>query len=154
MPVTVRLANSHEAPIVHTLMLAAFAEYDGVLEVPSGALVETVDDVLAHMLLGGAVLALDGEEVVGSGRFERRDGYLYIGRLSVPPAHRRRGIGGLMMDTLEDIGRSEGFPEARIGVRTALPQNLALYQSRGYKITATYPHPKGTELIVDMAKRL
>lgn len=135
-------------------MLAAFAEYTGGLEVPSGALSETVEDVVAHMALGGAVLAFDGETAVGSGRFERREGCVYIGRLSVHPAHRGKGIGGAMMDVLEDLGRSEGFAEAMLGVRTAISRNVDMYLRRGYEIVATYPHPKGTELIVDMAKKL
>jgi len=154
MAISVRLAKPEEAPLVLKLMLAAFAEYDGVLQVPSGALSETVYDVLEHMAHGGAVLAFDGETPVGSGRFERRADCIYIGRLSVPPEYRGQGIGSAMMDALEGIGRADGFAEALLGVRTAIPRNIELYRRRGYEIVATYPHPRGTELIVDMVKKL
>lgn len=154
MGLCIRLATIAEAPLVRELMRAAFAEYAGVLEVPSGALSETVEDVVEHMALGGAVLAFDGEAAVGSGRFERLEGCIYIGRLSVHPADRGKGIGGAMMDFLENVGRSEGFAEAILGVRTAIPRNVDMYLRRGYEIVATYPHPRGTELIVDMAKKL
>lgn len=154
MVLCIRLATLDEAPLVRELMRTAFAEYDRVLEVPSGALSETVEDVAKQMGLGGAVLTFDDDVPVGSGRFERHAGYLYIGRLSVPPAHRGRGTGGAMMDVLEDIGRSEGFAEAMLGVRAAIPRNVDMYLRRGYEIVATYPHPSGTELILDMVKKL
>ena len=47
-----------------------------------------------------------------------------------------------------------GYGEGRLGVRLALPKNLALYTRLGYEVYATRRHPKGTELIADLKKRL
>jgi ribosomal protein S18 acetylase RimI-like enzyme len=137
-------------------MRAAFAEYEAVLDVPSSALMETVEDVAAHMRLGGAVLAELPEVAipVGSGRFERREGYVYIGRLAVLPEHRGAGIGACLIEFIEVLAQAEGFEEARLSVRQSLPRNVELYQRLGYEVTATYLHPKGREHVVDMAKRL
>jgi ribosomal protein S18 acetylase RimI-like enzyme len=142
--------------VVRAIMRAAFAEYEAVLDVPSSALSETVEDVAAHMQLGGAVLAELAGVVgpVASGRFERRDGYVYIGRLAVLPAQRGRGIGAALVGFIEALAEAEGLPEARLCVRQSLPRNLEFYQRLGYKVTATYPHPRGGEFVVDMAKRL
>jgi GNAT superfamily N-acetyltransferase len=150
----VAFVGPDEAAVVRDLMLAAFAEYDSVLTVPSSALSETVEDVADHIRLGGAVLARVGGEAVGSGRYELRDDHVYIGRLSVLPSHRGHGIGEAMMLAMEERGRQAGKPEARIGVRTMLPKNIALYERLGYVATARYQHPRGNEIIVDMAKRL
>jgi ribosomal protein S18 acetylase RimI-like enzyme len=154
----VRLARLDEAPLVREIMRAAFAEYDTTLRVPSSALVETVEDVAAHMRLGGAVLATrPGNESggpVGSGRFECRDGHFYIGRLAVLPTHRGLGIAIAMIDFIEALARAEGVSEARLSVRMALPRNIGLYQRLGYTATATYSHPRGAEFVVDMAKSL
>jgi len=139
---------------VREIMRAAFGEYENVLTVPSSAMWETVDDVAGHIRQGGAVLARMGTETVGSGRYELRDGYLYIGRLSVLPAHRGRGVGAAMMLALEERGRAAGLPEAHISVRVLLPKNIELYQRLGYVEVARYRHERGDELVVDMVKRL
>lgn len=152
--VTIEFVGPHRAAVVRELMLAAFREYEAVLTVPSSALTETVDDTAAHIAQGGAVLANCDDRLVGSGRFEMREDHVYIGRLSVLPEFRGRGIGALMMTALEQRGAALGAPEARIGVRTLLPRNIQLYERLGYVVTDTYKHPRGDEIIVDMAKPL
>lgn len=152
--VTIEFVGPERAGEVRALMLAAFSEYDSVLSVRSSAMSETIDDVAGHIALGGAVLAIVNGETIGSGRFELRDDHVYIGRLSVLPEHRGAGIGGLMMTAMEQHAADKGFPEAHIGVRTMLPKNISLYERLGYVVTARYKHPRGDEIIVDMAKRL
>jgi ribosomal protein S18 acetylase RimI-like enzyme len=136
------------------MMLAAFAEYETVLAVPSSAMWETVEDVAAHISEGGAVLARLGAETVGSGRYALRDGHVYIGRLSVLPAARGQGIGAAMMRAMEERARGAGAPEAHISVRVLLPRNIALYERLGYVEVARYNHERGDEVVVDMVKRL
>lgn len=152
--IVLEFVGPERAADVRELMLAAFREYDGVLTVPSSAMTESVDETAGHIALGGAVLATVNGRLVGSGRFELRKDHVYIGRLSVLPEFRGRGIGALMMTALEQRGAALGAPEARIGVRTLLPKNIQLYERLGYTVTDTYKHPRGEEIIVDMAKRL
>ena len=151
---TLAFVGPEQAKLVRELMLAAFAEYESVLTVPSSAMWETIEDVAGHIALGGAVLARLGSETVGSGRFELRDDHVYIGRLSVLPPHRGRGVAAAMMLAMEQRAAAAGFREARIGVRTLLPRNIALYERLGYVVTDRYQHPRGDEVIVDMAKAL
>lgn len=136
------------------IMFAAFAEYESVLKVPSSAMWESVEDVAGHIALGGAVLARVGSETVGSGRYELREDHVYIGRLSVLPAFRQRGISTAMMEAMEGRALAAGRKEARISVRVLLPKNISLYERLGYVVTARYQHERGDELVVDMAKRL
>jgi GNAT superfamily N-acetyltransferase len=152
--VSLEFVGPEAAPLVRDLMLASFDEYRHVLVVPSSALDETVDDVSEHLRLGGGVVArLDGR-AIGSGRYEWREDHVYIGRLSVLPELRGQGIGAAMMEAIHALALGRGVAEARISVRTLLPKNIVLYERLGYQVTARYKHPRGDEIIVDMAKRL
>lgn len=153
-PYHLEFVGPEAALTVRALMLAAFDEYRDVLVVPSSAFDESVEDVAAHLREGGGVLAWQDGQAIGSGRYEWRGDHVYIGRLSVLPEYRGHGIGAAMMEAMHDCARERGMPEARIGVRTMLPRNIELYERLGYVVTARYQHPRGDEIIVDMAKRL
>jgi ribosomal protein S18 acetylase RimI-like enzyme len=149
------LAGVEDAPLVHRLMWEAFAEYDGTLEPPTGALMETVADVVAAIAAGGAVLAWDGEAAVGSARFQPEVDHLYVGRVAVLPAYRGRGLARAMMAFLEEHGRALGLPAVQVGVRRNLPGNIALYERLGYRIVREELHPRGPAYTsVTMVKRL
>jgi len=151
---TLAFVGPDHAEVVRDLMRAAFSEYDAVLTVPSSSMWETVEDVAGHIAEGGAVLARVGPDTVGSGRYALRDDHVYIGRLSVLPSHRGRGIGAAMMLAMEQRALTEGRTEARISVRTMLPKNIELYERLGYIVTARYQHERGNEVVVDLAKQL
>jgi ribosomal protein S18 acetylase RimI-like enzyme len=135
-------------------MQRAFAEYVGVLPVDSGATSETLEDVLAVMRQGGAVLAFLGGEAVGCARFKRDGQDLYVARVSVLPAYRRRGVASSMMRFLELQAASLGHAAIRIGVRNSLPSNIGLYQSLGYELVSIDPHPRGADQVWTMRKWL
>jgi ribosomal protein S18 acetylase RimI-like enzyme len=129
-------------------MQAAFDEYRGTLEPPSSAHAETLADVERGMAAGGAVLAWDGDQAVGSARFSLRPEHVYVGRVSVLPSHRRRGVASAMMRYLEDLGRQTGRACVEISVRQSLPSNVRLYESLGYTLYAVDPHPRGPDMNV------
>jgi GNAT superfamily N-acetyltransferase len=136
-------------------MQAAFEEYRGVLEPPSGAHDEAVADVDRAMADGGAVLAWDGDEPVGSARFAMFPERVYVGRVSVLPSHRRRGIATAMMRWVEELARQAGRACVEIAVRASLPSNVRLYESLGYDVYAIEPHARGPEMnVVHMRKWL
>lgn len=137
------LAEMAEAPLAHRIMQEAFEEYRGVLEPPSSVHTETVEEVQRAFATGGAVLAWEGDLAVGSARFQPRPDYLYVGRVSVLPDWRGRGIGAAMMTALESHARALGLPEIRVEVRLSLPSNVALYRRLGYRTISEQPHPRG-----------
>ena len=59
-----------------------------------------------------------------------------------------------MMLAMEAHAFAKGLTEARISVRTLLPQNIALYERLRYVVTNRYKHARGEETVVDMSKRL
>ncbi len=134
-------------------MKAAYAEYVGLLEPPSGADFETVEDVAAKIKNGGALIAWIGSEAVGSARFEFRGEALYAGRLSVLPAYRGRGIGTALMSAIEAIGKENRLAAIEILVRSGLEENLKLYRKLGFSYEEILEHPRAGK-VTRMVKHL
>ena len=134
-------AVPNDAPLVHAITQAAFAE-QATLDPPSSALVESEEDVARAIAAGGAVLAWDGSVAVATARFELAAHHLYVGRLAVLPGQRRLGLGAALMAYLEVEARRRGLPEVRVGVRRALPCNVAFFERLGFQVIAEQPHPK------------
>src|SRR5262249_15968115 len=115
---------------------------------PSSTHAETVDDVLRSISGGGAVLAWDDGKAIGSARFTRKPDYFYIGRVAVLPLYRGKGTASAMMGYLQNLARESGYKRAQLGVRMALPQNLAFYQRLGYEIARIDPHERAPQTLV------
>lgn len=141
----IALAAMTDAELIHRIMHEAFDEYRGVLDPPSSAHAETIADVARALATGGGALVWIGGEAVGSARYGQHPDHLYIGRISVLPAYRGRGIGGALVTFLEGHARTLGSPEVRLEVRMALDRNLALYERLGYQVREIVPHPRNLE---------
>ncbi len=153
--IRVELVDASRADLVWRLAVSAFEEFRETLVPLPGILAETVEDVMAYVKRGGAVIAWDGETAVGSARFHPETNHLYIGRVAVPPKFRRRGIASEIMRFLEAHACELYLPETRVEVRLALPSNVALYKSLGYVPISYQPHPRvPTAMTVKLAKRL
>jgi ribosomal protein S18 acetylase RimI-like enzyme len=147
-------ARVEDAALVHRITQQAFAEYRGVLDPPSGAHDETIHDVERAIERGGALLAWDGDVLVGSARFEPTPDHLYVGRVAVHPEHRRKGIATALMARMADIARELRLPAVQVGVRDSLPSNLRLYERLGFEVVAVEPHSRGPDKTIWMARRL
>lgn len=139
--VQIRPATENDLETLVDLLHRAFQEYQGVLDPPSGTHKETVESVRAKMEAGGWALAESGGEPVGCVWFEHQDDALYIGRLSVPPEYRGRGIANALMDYVEHQAQKEGILRTTLGVRLALPAMRAMYERRGYQLFRYETHP-------------
>lgn len=76
---------------------------------------------------------------------ERRDGYGYLGTISVKPSLQGQGIGQEMLSVAEDWLRTQwGLNLARMTVIAQRPELIAWYVRRGYADTGrTAPFPYG-----------
>ncbi len=153
---TIAIAQPHQFPCMHEITRCAFAEYDGKLNPPSAAVTITLDELTEQMAEGGGVLAYVDGIPVGSALFRLRPDHLYIGRLSVLPAMRGRGIASAILDYMEIIAAAAGLSEMRLGTRVSMERNIALYERHGYLITSEQPHPvtAGPDKVVWMTRRL
>ena len=138
--VTIREAVLDEAPTLLALMVAAFAEYEGVLDPASGAHRETVTTVKRKLSSGGAALALVDGEPAGFAFYEPDGELLYFGRLSVLPRFRNRGVGGAVLEYVEARARRTGAAGVSLGVRLQLPHLVERYKRLGYRITEYMTH--------------
>ncbi|MCW5940847.1 MAG: GNAT family N-acetyltransferase [Fimbriimonadaceae bacterium] len=152
--VEVRIASDDELPLVYEIMRAAFEEYRGVLDPPSGALVETLDDARRSTAKGGAVLGFVEDRAVGSARFERRTGHVYCWRIAVLPVARGRGVATAMLEHIHGEARRLGYREVRLATREVMESNLRYYRKLGYEVVSRAPHPSGGGIVVELAKRL
>jgi ribosomal protein S18 acetylase RimI-like enzyme len=151
----IELVDASQAELVLRLAIEAFEEFRDSLAPPPGILRETAEDVARSIETGGAIIAWDGDVPVGSARFHPEPDHLYVGRVAVPPAFRRRGVASAMMDFVEGHARSLGYAETRVQVRQALPSNVALYESLGYTVCSADPHPRVPDAtVLTLAKRL
>jgi len=154
--ITLHEATPDDATLFQRLMLAAYEQYRDWLVPASGAFAETLDDVRDAIVEGGAVIArLDGEPV-GCGRFEWAPdrSFIEVGRLSVLPAHRGRGIATRMLDWFEERAAGLRVPTVVLGVRLALPGNIALYERAGYEVYDYEDRPGYGRVSVWMRKTL
>jgi len=154
MSVRVRLATPEDARLMHEIMQRAFAEYLGVLRVPSSSHAETIDDVRRALAAGGGVLASFDGAGVGSARFALEPDTLYVGRVAVVPEWRRRGVASRLMRFIEEHAPSLGRDNITLKARAALPSNVELYRALGYEVLADRPHPRGDDRELVMVKRL
>lgn len=151
---TITQASPEQATLVYDIMLQAFEEYRGKLNPPSGVFAESIDSVLRFMAEGGALLAWEKDAPVGSMRYLFKPDHLYVGRVSVLPAYRGRGIASAMMREVEPIARAHGYSDIRLGARLVLQSNITFYERLGYRVIDTRMHDKGGSLVVEMLKQL
>jgi GNAT superfamily N-acetyltransferase len=140
-----REASEADAETLAALLRAAFEEYRGKLDPPSGAHDETAALVREKLEYARAVLALAGEEPAGCIFYETPQEYAYFSRLAVLPAYRRRGLARTLIAYVEGQARALGRQRVRLGVRLALPQQRAYYERLGYRAIYALAHAGYTE---------
>lgn len=136
----VRSAWSDEAMTLLRIIHASFLEYVGAIDPPSSAPDETVERITGYLERSSALIAeLDGSPV-GCVFFQVSEDHVYLYRLAVLPGFRGRGIGKALVHAVENQARAHRLP-VRLGVRLALPLNLAMYENLGYRTIEHRTHP-------------
>jgi predicted N-acetyltransferase YhbS len=152
--ITLRPATLSDIPTIVAIIHAAFQEYDGAIDPPSGAHNESADQIREKMATDRALLALLAGQPVGCVLYRAQGDHMYFGRLAVLPEYRGRGIAGALIACVEARAREIGLPRVRLGVRVALPRLRARYERLGYCVTEErrhdgYDHP--TYLVMEKA---
>ena len=136
-----REATTGELPAALAVLHAAFEEYRTQLNPPSSAHRETIASLQARLESGHLLLALIDGDIVGCVIYQVEPDYMYLGRLAVLPAHRRRGIGTALIAYIEDYARAIAAPRVRLGVRIALAHVRNRYERMGYRLVEERSHP-------------
>jgi GNAT superfamily N-acetyltransferase len=139
--IRLRPASEADIPTIVALIHAAFKEYDGAIDPPSGAHKESEDKLREAMKIDRAVLALlnptverAGDQAAGCVLYRAESDHMYFGRLAVLPAYRGRGIAGALIGYVEARAAELGLGRVRLGVRVALPHLRARYERLGYRV--------------------
>jgi predicted N-acetyltransferase YhbS len=138
--IILREATDDDIPALVAVLKAAFEEYRGRLDPPSGAHAETAAKVRAVLRTAHAVLALAGDQVVGCVFYTPVGDHVDLFRLAVLPAQRRRGIAGALIANVEARAHELGLARVQLGVRVALPGNRAYYERLGYRFVEARAH--------------
>jgi ribosomal protein S18 acetylase RimI-like enzyme len=148
-------ATPSDAAQVWAIQRAAFEEYLGMQNPPPSVWRAEIRDVEGWLRDGGGVLAWLGDVLVGSVVWSYREQVFYVQHVAVHPAYRRRGLATHMMAWIESEAQRSGFAQLALRIRSAQKGNQALYESLGFVVTDTAPHPLGgSETLTRMEKRL
>lgn len=133
-------AQSAESPLLLSLIVQGFEQYRDKLDPPSGVFAETAETIAKKIDQGGGFIAWEGDTPVGAVLYENEPDAVYLGRLSVLPAHRGKGIASLLVTAVEDATRLQGVNRVWLGVRVALTGNQAFFEGLGYAIYESDRH--------------
>ena len=136
----VRAAVPAEAARVARVMREAFEQYRDALEPPSGALTTDAAGVRELMDLGGILVCESDGRILASVFHRTHPDHVYLGRLAVLPAFRRRGLAVRLVAAVESFAAASGRRQVRLGVRLALPENRAFFERLGYRETGLDSH--------------
>lgn len=84
-------------------------------------------------------VAHEADRLVGFGIMSYGDEKAHLTLLAVSPDRRGLGVGGLLLDWLEDCARAAGLARIELEARADNPGALAFYGLRGYTRFATVP---------------
>jgi predicted N-acetyltransferase YhbS len=123
-----------------TLILTAFAYMDGVIDPPSSAHLLTPESLKRKSQQETAFLALENGRIVGCVFALERADDLYVGKLAVDAGHREQGIGGLLMQAVEEHARLLGKHGLELQARVELTANHAAFARLGFHETGRTAH--------------
>jgi len=136
---TISRPRIEDALAMHLLQRRAFAEEgrrSGTTDIPP--LTETEEGIAGHILTQTALVARDGDAIIGSVRGVVNDGICTIRALVVDPAHHGRGIGSSLLRALEaalpDVKRFE------LTTNMVMQNNVPFYERHGYVVYEKVRH--------------
>ncbi|WP_309051338.1 GNAT family N-acetyltransferase [Streptomyces sp.] len=145
MSVTISAADAQDAEHILKLQYLCYqseAELYGDWSIEP--LTQSLDALRAELAGGHGLVARLGDEVVASVRASAdEDGTVRITNLMVHPRLRRHGLGGRLLDAIEQHFATTGRPETPSAKRFRLDTghrgeaNLRLYRRKGYEQVAT-----------------
>ncbi|MEA2929423.1 MAG: hypothetical protein QOG38_1851 [Hyphomicrobiales bacterium] len=133
-----RLTDTARLPELYALVQAAFGAL--AIDPPSSVLKETLADFEKRLRSETAIVAEAGDRLIGGVFCIPQGDALYIGRLTVAPDRRRRGVAGALVDAAKNEARRVGAKRITLRARIMLPGNVALFRRHGFTVVAAETH--------------
>jgi GNAT superfamily N-acetyltransferase len=110
-------------------------------EPPSGVLNETLEHLTARFHREVFLVAQAGGDIIGSLFCAAQGDALYLTRMAVLPAWRKRGVGRALMAAAEAEARQIGATRLALRVRKNLPGNRVYFERFGFTVTGAGQDP-------------
>ena len=123
------------------LIRAAFAAQSRPTSPPSSALRETSESVAGKIAAGGGLGAFEAGRLVAAALWLIDGDALHVGRVSVRPKRRGRGLTRLLIAACESEARARGLRRMTLRVRLELPENERLFERFGFARREVEAHP-------------
>jgi len=157
--IEIRLATQADAPVIASVLEAAFEEYRSLYtDEGFAATTPDSDHIQRRMLEGPIWIALHASECVGTVSVVLRGEELYVRGMAVLPSARGLHLGELLLKEVEDFALAHNCKYLILSTTPFLLRAIRLYEGSGFKRIAEGPHDLfGTPLftmIKDLRKRL
>jgi len=133
-----RCSDVSRAREIHAFTQAIFGALD--IDPPSSALKESEADFAARLSDETCFIVEADDKLIASMFCAVKDDALYIGRLAVDPAFRRRGIANALMEAAKAEARRLDLKRLTLGARILLPGNVALFRRHGFVVVRETCH--------------
>jgi len=124
---------------VLALIRAEFAYMEGQIDPPS-SMYQLTDAAIAAQARADEVWLI-GAPPVACIFLTAKPPVLYLGKLAVASAMRRRGLAQGLMTVAEGRARALGLPVLQLQTRVELVENHAAFAAMGFRQTAATAHP-------------
>ncbi|MFN9571915.1 MAG: GNAT family N-acetyltransferase [Betaproteobacteria bacterium] len=139
--IAVRPPNFSDWPALLALLRAAFADMDGRIDPPSSLARLDVDALRAKAADEHLIVATVGNTLVGCAFASIRDDCVYVGKLAVAAAARRRGVARALIGAAARLARDHGRTALELQTRIELTENHATCAALGFAKVAETAHP-------------
>ncbi len=135
--------DQHQA--VLELLQASYKAQDGVVDPPSSVTRLTLEQVIADAKAGDLLTAeAEDESIVGcvfTKTLSNEAGpYMYLHHLAVSPIQQGKGIGGMLLRTVETLARGRGIDRIQAMSRVELVDNHAFFERHGFREVSFFTH--------------
>ena len=123
------------------LLRSAYAYMESRIDPPSSLLRMDAGQLEEKARDEALILALEGQRLVGCAFAHLRADCVYVGKLAVDAAVRRRGVARKLMQTAETLARENARPFVELETRIELSENHATFAALGFSKVAESAHP-------------
>lgn len=137
--IEIKEASPADAPAIQEIMQDAFHKYEHDLGMTGhvSALKETVEDIERDIQEKTVLVGYVNGEAVGSVRVEIMGDLAYLSRFGVRTAISKTGIGGMLINEVDNICREQGVRAVALHTSSRMFGLIRFYYGHGYFIHST-----------------